>query len=149
MSKKRKSQTPAAKPAPQIVVDCPPELGPVARQEWDRIVPHLAAANRLEALDRGVLAVYCAAFAGWLEATITIQTYGAIIKSPNGHPMQSPAVSIANQQADIMVRIATQFGFTPASRQRLPRSPKDSPSWLLEIPSMEDIGADLKPLDID
>jgi phage terminase small subunit len=40
------------------VVECPPELGPVARQEWDRIVPQLIAANRITGLDRGVLAAY-------------------------------------------------------------------------------------------
>jgi P27 family predicted phage terminase small subunit len=82
-------------------------------------------------------------------ATITIQTYGSIMKSPNGHPMQSPAVSIANQQADIIVRIATQFGFTPASRIRLPGSSKKPPAWLADIPSLEELGADLKPLVLD
>jgi P27 family predicted phage terminase small subunit len=110
---------------------------------------HLAAANRVSPLDRGVLAVYCVAYAAWLDATITIQTYGSIMKSPNGHPMQSPAVSIANQQADIIVRTATQFGFTPASRIRLPRSSKETPSWLADIPTLEDLGADLKPLVLD
>jgi P27 family predicted phage terminase small subunit len=130
-----------------VIVECPVELGPVARQEWDRILPQLAAANRLDALDRGVLAVYCVAYAAWLDATTTIQTYGSIIKSPNGHPMQSPAVSIANQQADIMIRIAVQFGFTPASRLRLPRSSKE-PSWMLDVPTLEEIGADLKPLEL-
>jgi P27 family predicted phage terminase small subunit len=138
-----------AKSCAAILIDCPPELGPVARQEWDRIVPQLAAADRVSPLDRGVLAVYCVAYAAWLDATITIQTYGSIMKSPNGHPMQSPAVSIANQQADIIVRIAAQFGFTPASRIRLPGSLKETPSWLADIPSLEILGADLKPLVLD
>jgi phage terminase small subunit len=55
-----------AKSCAAILIDCPPELGPVARQEWDRIVPHLAAADRVSPLDRGVLAVYCVAYAAWL-----------------------------------------------------------------------------------
>jgi phage terminase small subunit len=33
--------------------------------------------------------------------------------------MQSPYVSIANRQAEIMMRIASEFGFTPASRSRI------------------------------
>lgn len=132
---------------PVVIVDCPIELGPVARQEWDRIVPQLAAADRLSGLDRGLLAVYCVAYALWLDATITIQTYGSIMKSPNGHPMQSPAVSIANQNADIMIRIAVQFGFTPASRLRLP-GPKEPHSWVDDVPTLEDLGARLKPLDL-
>ena len=33
--------------------------------------------------------------------------------------MQSPYVSQANRQAEIMMRIAAEFGFTPASRSRI------------------------------
>ena len=149
MAKKaRKSQDKQPEPtkaetAPAVIVDCPPELGAVARQEWDRVVPLLALADRITGLDRGTLAVYCVAYAAWLDAVTTIQTYGSIMKSPNGHPMQSPAVSIANQNADIMVRIAAQFGFTPASRLRFPRL-RGSSSWMDDIPSLEDLGADLK-----
>ena len=42
------------------------------------------------------------------------------MKSPSGYPLQSPYVSIATKYAGIMTRIASEFGFTPASRARLP-----------------------------
>ncbi len=42
-----------------------------------------------------------------------------MVKSPTGFPIQSPYVSIANRQAEIMLRIASEFGFTPASRGRI------------------------------
>ena len=42
-----------------------------------------------------------------------------MVKSPTGYPIQSPYVSIANRQAEIMMRITAEFGFTPASRSRL------------------------------
>ena len=42
-----------------------------------------------------------------------------MVKSPSGYPIQSPYVSIANRQAEIMMRIASEFGFTPASRSRI------------------------------
>jgi phage terminase small subunit len=64
------------------------------------------------------------------------------MKSPSGFPVQSLYVSIANRQVEIMIRIAGEFGFTPASRSRLPRLSKSDP-WL-EVPSLEDL--DLKPL---
>lgn len=35
------------------------------------------------------------------------------------YPFQSLYVAIANRQAKIMMRIACEFGFTPASRGRL------------------------------
>ena len=42
-----------------------------------------------------------------------------MVKSPTGFPIQSPYVSIANRQAEIMMRISAEFGFTPASRGRI------------------------------
>jgi hypothetical protein len=47
-----------------------------------------------------------------------IQKYGTMVKSPTGYPIQS-WVSIANRQAEIMMRYASEFGFTPASRSRI------------------------------
>jgi P27 family predicted phage terminase small subunit len=107
-------------PRPEVVTpDCPPELGPVARREWDRLVGDLVALRLLTNLDRAALAAYCGAYALWAEATEAIQKYGAMVKSPSGYPIQSPYVAIANRQAEIMMRIASEFGFTPASRSRI------------------------------
>lgn len=44
------------KPEP-VVPQCPNELGPVARREWDRLVSELGKLKILTALDRAVLAV--------------------------------------------------------------------------------------------
>lgn len=118
------------------VVECPPELGPVARQEWDRIAGALTAVGRLTVLDRALLAAYCNAYAQWLEAVEALEKYGAVMKSPSGYPVQSIYVSIANRQVEIMIRIAAEFGFTPASRSRLPTTSKSDP-WL-DIPRLED-----------
>jgi P27 family predicted phage terminase small subunit len=49
----------------------------------------------------------------------SIERYGTMVKSPNGFPMQSPHVAVANKQVDIMVRIASEFGMTPSSRSRI------------------------------
>ena len=61
-----------------------------------------------------MLAAYCQAHALWVEAVSSIARYGTMVKSPNGYPMQSPYVAVANKQVDIMVRIAAEFGMTPA-----------------------------------
>jgi P27 family predicted phage terminase small subunit len=115
-------------PKPEVATpDCPVELGPVARREWDRMAPQLAALQILTQLDRAALAAYCGAYAMWAEATEAIQKYGTMVKSPTGYPVQSPYVSIANRQAEIMMRIASEFGFTPASRSRISTPPKDAP----------------------
>jgi P27 family predicted phage terminase small subunit len=79
----------------------------------------LAKLNLMTKLDRAALAAYCVAYAIWLEAMEQIQKYGTMIKSPTGFPIQSPYLAILNRQAEIMMRIASEFGFTPASRSRI------------------------------
>jgi len=107
-------------PRPEAAIpECPPELSPLARKEWDRLVGELSSLRMLTNLDRAALAAYCGAYALWAEATEAIQKYGAMIKSPQGFPIQSPYLAIANRQAEIMMRIASEFGLTPASRGRI------------------------------
>jgi P27 family predicted phage terminase small subunit len=65
-----------------------------------------------------------------------LQKYGAIMKSPTGLPIQSPYLAIANRQAETMMRIASEFGFTPASRGRL-WMVANSDSKLLELEDLE------------
>jgi P27 family predicted phage terminase small subunit len=89
------------------------ELGPL------RILTHL---------DRAALAAYCAAYALWAEAVEQTQKYGVMVKSPSGYPVQSPYVSIANRQTEIMMRIASEFGFTPASRSRISAPQQTQPT---------------------
>jgi P27 family predicted phage terminase small subunit len=126
-------QTPGTKETkPVRILECPSELGPLARQEWDRIVGELTSLGVLSSFDRGPLAAYCNAYALWIEATEAVQKYGAMIKSPNGYPTQSPYLATVNRQAEIMMRIASEFGFTPASRGRI-FSYSQKNSMLLEI----------------
>lgn len=116
-------------PMPETIPpECPPELGPVARQEWERMVAQLIPLRILTPLDRAALASYCAAYAMWAEAIEAIQKYGAMVKSPSGFPVQSPYVSIANRQTEIMIRIASEFGFTPASRSRIAAPAEPTPN---------------------
>ena len=127
-------------PRPEVVIpDCPAELGPLAQKEWHRLVGDLAALRLLTSLDRAALAAYCGAYALWAEATAAIQKFGAMIKSPTGYPIQSPYISIANRQAEIMMRIASEFGFTPASRSRIATPSPEQPTLfnLMEEPSEE------------
>src|SRR5690348_1570814 len=104
-------------PRPEPVIpECPAELGPVARREWDRLAGQLAALRMLTELDRAALAMYCSAYAMWVDAIAKIGALGTVVRSPQGFPIQNPFVAIANRQCEIMMRIASEFGFTPASR---------------------------------
>jgi P27 family predicted phage terminase small subunit len=115
------------RPEPSVP-ECPSELGPAAKREWERLVGDLARLNMVTNLDRAALAAYCGAYALWADATEQIQKYGAMIKSPTGYPVQSPYIAIANRQAEIMLRISSEFGFTPASRSRIAAPSSDQPT---------------------
>lgn len=128
----------AYEPRPDPAVpDCPPELGPAAKREWDRLAGDLGKLKIITNLDRAALAAYCGAYSLWADATEQIQKYGAMIKSPTGYPVQSPYIAIANRQAEIMLRIASEFGFTPASRSRIATPSTDQPT-LFDVPYGED-----------
>lgn len=103
--------------------ECPRELSPLARQEWERLSGELAKLDLVTHLDRAALAAYCGAYALWAEAMEQVQKFGTMVKSPTGYPIQSPYLAIANRQAEIMLRVASEFGFTPASRSRISTPP--------------------------
>ena len=111
------------RPEPSIP-ECPAHLNAIAHAEWDRLVKELAPLRVLTALDRTALATYCNAYGLWVEAIEATNKYVVMIKSPHGFPMQSPYIPLANRQAEIMMRIASEFGFTPASRSRIRAEPK-------------------------
>jgi P27 family predicted phage terminase small subunit len=115
---KKKRHVSEKEPKPTRILEGPPQLAPAARQEWDRIVGELTRLGVLSSFDLGTLVIYCNAFALYFEAMEMVNRHGAMIKSGNGFPMQSPWLSAANKHADTMMRIASEFGFTPASRSR-------------------------------
>ena len=61
----------------------------------------------------------CNAYGLWVESIEATNKYGVMVKSPRGFPTQSPCIALTNRQAEIMLRIASEFGFTPASRSRI------------------------------
>ena len=114
----------AAEPLPELIApdqipEPPRELNERATAEWNRLAKQLSALRILTHLDLAALASYCAAYGLWAEAIEAVNTYGTMVKSPTGFPMQSPYLAIANRQAEIMLRISSEFGFTPASRSRI------------------------------
>jgi P27 family predicted phage terminase small subunit len=133
VQKKRKETTKAEAvpklidPKPVPIIECPKELGLVARQEWDRLVPVLTEMGAINELSGAPIAIYCEAYALWIEAVEAMEKYGPMMKSPNGFPIQSPYLGVANKQAEIMLRIATEYGFIPSqSRIRWPSKNDDT-----------------------
>jgi P27 family predicted phage terminase small subunit len=108
--------------------DPPESLTAAAKAEWTRLAKELFTAGLLTNADRNALANYCEAWADWVDARKHINKDGGkIIVTDKGYEMQSPWVGMANKAAANMLRIAAEFGFTPASRARISVAPPKTP----------------------
>ena len=104
---------------PEGQPDCPPHLAEVARAEWARIAGALYDMGVLTMVDRSALAAYCQAYARWVEAEEKLKDTPVMLKTPSGYVQQSPWLSVANKQMELMVRYMSELGITPASRSRV------------------------------
>lgn len=75
------------------------------------------------------LAIICFAYAQWLSASETQLRYGAVMKAKNGNPIHSPYATVANQHAFVVITLLKEYGFTPASRGKLPSRLIEHPDW--------------------
>lgn len=83
----------------------------------------LAQLGLLSRIDRGALALYCQAWGRWVEAEEALKKHGVMVKSPNGFPMQSPYLAVANKAMEQMRAMLTEFGMSPSSRTRVHAEP--------------------------
>lgn len=107
--------------------DPPAHFTGEARAEWLRLAPELHRVGLLSNVDHNVLAAYCQCYARWRQAESALATMalsdpmsGALlIKTANGTLIQNPLVGTANKALASMLRFASEFGMTPASRSRI------------------------------
>lgn len=102
----------------------PDWLPDLAREEWERITKELAAVDMLSGLDLSVLAIYCNEYAVYISMEMEMRRNSRVMVyrdddgkvkhiQPVGHQV------IANRAMQKMLKIATEFGFTPSSRTRI------------------------------
>ena len=123
----------------------PPHVQGEARKEWTRIGRKLAACGLMTEIDGAALALYCQAWARWVDAEEKLSKFGVVISAPSGFLVQSPFLAIANKAMDQMTRLLTEFGMSPSSRVRvaamkparasvpLRRSEEDDPRKALRV----------------
>ena len=98
---------------------CPPHLNAIARKEWRRLASALHSVGILTVVDRAALAAYCQAWARWVEAEEHLAKGPPLIKTPSGYVQQSPWLTVANKQLEIMGRFMAELGLSPSARARL------------------------------
>lgn len=109
-----------------IAPECPAHLQGSARAEWNRIIVFLEKYKLITEIDTAALALYCAAYGRWQDAEELIRKFaakdgahGLMLKSPNGYPVQNPALAIANRAMEDCHKYLQQFGLSPAARTRV------------------------------
>ena len=109
--------------APLFPVDapnCPTWLGKEAKAEWHRVVKWLLSAGVLAEVNRAALTAYCICWGRLHKAEGEIKKKGEVyVSDKTGVEYQSPWVAIANNARSEMVKLAAEFGMTPASAGRL------------------------------
>ena len=104
---------------------CPAHLCKDAREHWAATVAVLAP-NVLTVADADALALYCTAYARWVEAERHLAEEGVVVKSPNNYPIQNPYLAVSNKAHEQIEKMGARFGLNPADRNRLHGvAPKD------------------------
>ena len=110
------------KPQPRLP-RAPAHLADAAKQEWRRAGRFLLTLGLVSNLDLAAFAAYSTAYGRWVEAEQALRTYGVMLKSPKGFPIQSPYLAVANKAMEQMRSLLSEFGMSPASRTRVSASP--------------------------
>jgi P27 family predicted phage terminase small subunit len=89
---------------PSTLPDCPDHLNPEAQSEWHRLAQVLHQMGVLTFVDRAALAAYCQCYGRWVEAEEKLRVTPILLKTKTGYVQQSPWLSIANRQMELMGR---------------------------------------------
>jgi len=111
-----KRKLPKSEPQPDPVADTDPPvwLAGEAREEWLRVAPHLKKLGLLTVVDVTALGGYCKAFQRWRQAATAVDREPIIETAIARGLVRMEKEALAQMKA-----LASEFGFTPASRSRV------------------------------
>ena len=110
---------PAREPKPVGDLSTPPEwMSDDQKASWNYALSN-APPGMLRRIDRGALAVWTVAEDLHRQAVIKQNGLSLLVQAPGGSAIQSPYLPIINRQALIMLKAATEMGFSPVSRPRI------------------------------
>lgn len=112
------------KPEP-LLPKAPAHLSDEALKEWHRAGAFLLNLGLISDLDLAAFAAYCTSYGRWVEAEQSLKDFGVMLKSPNGFPIQSPYLAVANRAMEQMRSLLSEFGMSPTSRTRVSAAPAD------------------------
>ena len=106
---------------PKLSVKKPPRglFDPIALAQWKHVVREMTAMGTAARVDNALLEKYCVTYSRWRHAEAEVAKQGAVVKSPNGYPIQNPYLAIANTASKQLDQMGDRLGLSPASRSRI------------------------------
>lgn len=127
---------------PVEIPEAPAFLTGEAAAEWDRQTTELARLGVIAKLDRAALVVYCDAWASFAAASEALAAAPATPKRSKGKRRRPRGLNATKRRslerdkraaAEMLLKLAGQFGFTPAARTRIRPSPDASVDPFLDF----------------
>lgn len=103
-------------------VEPPVQLIKAAREKWDRITKNLEAVGLLTVMDMDVLARYCEMLVEYEKAAKYVRNNGTTAERLNqygSYEVTAPQFNTMVRLNGELLKIETQFGFTPSARSGL------------------------------
>lgn len=116
----RESRINRHEPQPVALEPDPPrDMAPEALEVWRFTIDELRAMKLLHRCDRDVLVAYCEAVKTHREASRVLATSPLLITGQKGNLVRNPVLAIQRDAADMLRKLAQEFGLTPAARSRI------------------------------
>lgn len=107
----------AAEPPTSSEAPLPPEhLSAIAVDTWNRLAPTLFRAGLLTEWDIESFALGCEAYAKWRRAMELANQSDVLIRGYRNVLTKNPALQVARDNAELVLRWAREFGLTPSAR---------------------------------
>jgi P27 family predicted phage terminase small subunit len=105
----------------------PKALAPAVRRAYFKLGRQLKAVGLCSRLDGHLLCVFAQVWVRWLEAEAQYRVSGPVIRSPNNFPILNPFLAVSNTCQKQLRLIASEYGLSPASRNRVAAVPRQEP----------------------
>ncbi|QVJ00338.1 phage terminase small subunit P27 family [Nocardiopsis eucommiae] len=86
---------------------------------WNQLAPDMEKTGVLTPWDVDALAVFCDAVINHRRASEEVNKHGLLVQGAKGNLVRNPAVQVARDYADLMVRFGSRFGLSPSDRAGL------------------------------
>ena len=98
----------------EIIPDAPAWLDQTARRRWDELWRAVDRERVRPEEHNDIAAIYCVAFASFVDALENINSTGTVVKSGE-KTITNPYVAVRDRNAKLMLKLAWELGLAPGS----------------------------------